>query len=122
MSWLIVAKMPLLISSRMTSATLTPSSSASSLTMIVVGSSIAPRSFGSTTWTGDVNAPSRRGGLRGPRRPRVPLLLLATWSSFGGERGGGARSDVLHERRWERCFQRPAQGALLDGDGEAVRI
>ncbi len=29
-----------------------------------------------------VNAPSRRGGLRGPRRPRVPLLLLATGSSF----------------------------------------
>ena len=36
-SWLIVAKMPLLISSRMTSAGLTPSSSASSLTVIVAG-------------------------------------------------------------------------------------
>ena len=43
MSWLIVAKMPLLISSRMTSAGLTPSSSASSLTVIVAGSSTAPR-------------------------------------------------------------------------------
>src|SRR4051794_11802091 len=79
MSWLIVAKIPLLISSRMTSATFTPSRSASSLTMIVDGSSIAPRSFGSATWTAVVaNAPSRRGGLRGPRRPRVPLLLRAT--------------------------------------------
>ena len=37
MSWLMVAKMPLLISSRMMSATLTPSSSASSLTMMVAG-------------------------------------------------------------------------------------
>ena len=37
MSWLIVAKMPLLISSRMTSAGLTPNSSASSLTVIVGG-------------------------------------------------------------------------------------
>ena len=47
-SWLIVAKIPLLISSRMMSAGLTPSSSASSLTVIVPGSSIAPRSRGSS--------------------------------------------------------------------------
>ena len=40
---------------------------------------------GRATWTCDaLNAPSRRGGLRGPRRPRVPLLLLATGSSFDG--------------------------------------
>src|SRR4029077_20230857 len=65
-------------SSRMTSAGLTPSSSASSLTVIVAGSSTAPRSFGSATWTAVcAKAPSRRGGLRGPRRPRVPLLLRA---------------------------------------------
>jgi hypothetical protein len=56
---------------------------ASSLTVIVPGSSIAPRSRGSSVWTPvPLNAPSRRGGLRGPRRPRVPLLLLATGSSF----------------------------------------
>jgi hypothetical protein len=78
MSWLMVAKMPLLISSRMTSAGLTPSSSASSLTVIVAGSSTAPRSRGSAIWTAVwPDAPSRRGGLRGPRRPRVPLLLRA---------------------------------------------
>src|SRR5262245_48961895 len=78
MSWLIVAKMPLLISSRMTSATLTPRSSPSSLTVIVAGSSTAPRSRGSTTWTAVcANAPSRRWGFRGPRRPLVPLLLRA---------------------------------------------
>src|SRR5438128_7040236 len=78
MSWLMVAKMPLLISSRMTSAGFTPSSSASSLTVIVAGSSTAPRSRGSATWTAAcANAPSRRWGLRGPRRPRVPLLLRA---------------------------------------------
>ena len=83
-SWLIVAKIPLLISSRMTSAGLTASRSASSLTVMVAGSSMGPRSRGSATWTGPPpNAPSRRGGLRGPRRPRVPLLLLATGSSFG---------------------------------------
>src|SRR5258705_7840963 len=78
MSWLIVAKMPLLISSRMTSAGLTPTSSARSLTVIGAGSSTAPRSRGSATWTAvPANAPSRRCGLRGPRRPRVPLLLRA---------------------------------------------
>src|SRR5829696_5226148 len=77
MSWLIVAKMPLLISSRMTSAGFTPRSSASSLTVIVAGSSTAPRSRGSATWTAAANPPSRRGGFRGPRRPLVPLLLRA---------------------------------------------
>ena len=82
MSWLIVAKMPLLMSSRMMSAGFTASSSASSLTVIVDGSSIAPRSRGSATWTAaGVNPPSRRGGFRGPRRPRVPLLLRAMWCS-----------------------------------------
>src|SRR2546425_3308415 len=66
----------------MTSAGLTESSSASSLTVIVAGSSTAPRSRGSATWTAACeNAASRRGGLRGPRRPRVPLLLLAMSAS-----------------------------------------
>ena len=67
-------------------------------------------------------APSRRGGLRGPRRPRVPLLLLATGSSFDGVRG-----DALPSRRLarnvgrERGLERPCEGALLDGDGRAGR-
>src|SRR4051795_8389846 len=122
MSWLIVAKIPLLISSRMMSAGLTPSSSASSLTVIVPGSSIAPRSRGSSVCTPPpANAPSRRGGLRAPRRPRVPLLLLATGFSFGGRCCHG---DALRQRRTqrfrERCLQRPTQGALRDGSVEAV--
>src|SRR6266508_1868730 len=75
--------MPLLMSSRITSAGFTPSRSARSLTVIVDGSSIAPRSRGSATWTlACGNAPSRRCGFLGPRRPRVPLLLLATGSSL----------------------------------------
>src|SRR5262245_549159 len=122
MSWLIVAKMPLLISSRMTSATLTPSSSASSLTVMVPGSSIAPRSLGSTTCTGVVNWLSRRCGLRGPRRPRVPLLLLATGSSFDGVRVSRSRRDALDERRRQRDLQRPTQGALLDGDIQTIGV
>src|SRR6188508_300133 len=115
-----VAKIPLLISSRMMSAGLTPSSSASSLTVIVPGSSIGPRSRGSSVWTpAPLNVPSRRGGLRGPRRPRVPLLLLATGSSFDVVRGG-PRVDAREERRRERGLERPSQGALGDGDGQAV--
>ena len=75
-SWLMLAKMPLLISSRMMSAALTPSSSASSLTVIGAGISTAPRSVGSIVWTCDASlARSRRGGLRGPRMLRVPLRL-----------------------------------------------
>src|SRR6476620_216465 len=122
-----VAKMPLLISSRMMSAGLTPSSSASSLTVIVPGSSIAPRSRGSSVRTPvPPNAPSRRGGLRGPRRPRVPLLLLATRSAFDRHRlirgclfchqaPGELRSHV----RRERGLERPAEGALGEGCVEA---
>ena len=34
------------------------------------------------TWTAPGAKPARRGGLRGPRRPRVPLLLLAMGPSF----------------------------------------
>src|SRR4051812_40194673 len=117
-----VAKIPLLMSSRMMSAGLTPSSSASSLTVIVPGSSIAPRSRGSSVCTPPpANAPSRRGGLRGPRRPRVPLLLLATGFSFGGRCCHG---DALGQRRTqrfrERCLQRPTQGALRDGSVETL--
>ena len=43
MTWLMLAKMPLLMSSRMMSAALTPRSSASSLTVIEDGISTAPR-------------------------------------------------------------------------------
>src|SRR5690348_3166189 len=101
MSWLIVAKMPLLMSSRITSAGLTPSSSASSLTVIVAGSSTAPRSRGSATWTAVwPNAPSRRGGLRGPRRPRVPLLLRA----IEGPPAHDAAQLVGEDRR-NRCLE-----------------
>ena len=109
-----VAKIPLLISSRMMSAGLTPSSSASSLTVIVPGSSIAPRSRGSSVWTpAPLNAPSRRGGLRGPRRPRVPLLLLATGSSFDGRvHGFEAPGQRLAQVGRERGLERPAEGAL----------
>src|SRR3954447_15562130 len=109
-----VAKMPLLMSSRMMSAGFTPSSSASSLTVIVPGSSIAPRSRGSSVWTPvPANAPSRRGGLRGPRRPRVPLLLLATGSSFdvlvGIRQAPGERFTRLGR---QRGLERPTQGTL----------
>src|SRR3954447_22954877 len=119
--------MPLLISSRMMSAGLTPSSSASSLTVIVPGSSIAPRSRGSSVWTpAPPNAPSRRGGLRGPRRPRAPLLLLATRSSFDRHRlihvGGvchlGPRQRGSHVGR-DRALERPAQAALRERCVEA---
>src|SRR6478672_3656278 len=121
-----VAKIPLLISSRMMSAGLTPSSSASSLTVMVPGSSIAPRSRGSSVWTPDPpNAPSRRGGLRGPRRPRVPLLLLATGSSFDDRlHGHGVVGDAPGQRIAQvgrkRCPERPAEGALGDRLLEAV--
>src|SRR2546423_13978136 len=105
--------MPLLISSRMTSAGLTDSSSASSLTVIVPGSSMAPRSRGSSTWTCDgTPLPSRRGGFRGPRRPRVPLLLLAMCSSF--VRPLDPCPECCSQLRREWCLERPAQGALLD--------
>src|SRR4051794_30769970 len=102
--------MPLLISSRMTSAGLTDSSSPSSLTVIVPGSSIAPRSRGSRTWTCDgTPLPSLRGGLRGPRRPRVPLLLRATGSSF--VRFHRPCLERCSQLGWERALQRPAEGA-----------
>src|SRR6185369_710389 len=112
--------MPLLMSSRMMSAGLTPSSSASSLTVIVPGSSIAPRSRGSSVCTPvPLNAPSRRGGLRGPRRPRVPLLLLATGSSFDifSVQAPGERFARL---LWERGLERPAEGALGQCFVEAI--
>src|SRR5258705_6392189 len=113
MSWLIVAKMPLLISSRMTSAGLTDSSSASSLTVIVAGSSTAPRSRGSATWTADWNVPSRRGGLRGPRRPRVPLLLLAMGASDQCAVTCSGDEDITEVRRNWR-LQGAAERAAVD--------
>src|SRR5438046_3362175 len=119
MSWLIVAKMPLLISSRITSAGLTERSSASSLTVIVAGSSTAPRSRGSATWTAACwKAASRRCGFRGPRRPRVPLLLLATAAS---DRRGSGRSghqlgpDAGGNLRLERAIEDPP----IDRAGDA---
>src|SRR6185436_9554691 len=115
MSWLMVAKMPLLINSRMTSAGLTPSSSASSLTVIVAGSSTAPRSRGSATWTAVwPNAPSRRGGLRGPRRPRVPLLLRAIEGPPAHDAAELVGEDGRNRRR-----QRVAEPAAGESPGDA---
>src|SRR6478735_10144135 len=142
MSWLIVAKMPLLMSSRMMSPVVTLSRSASSLTVIVPGSSIGPRSLGSSVWTAPGARPGLRGGLRGPRRPRVPLLLLAIRSSFsrvqcrrgrGGRDAGGCvisgrpegigscgelRREVVRDGRPERMLE----GVALAGGGPAVRV
>src|SRR3954454_19478682 len=105
----------------MTSAGLTASSSASSLTVIVAGSSIAPRSRGSATWTDDMAPLSRRGGLRGPRRPRVPLLLLATCSSFNNH-GRRPRREQLPELRRNRCLEPPPEGPALDAQGPAAGV
>src|SRR5262245_56564481 len=116
--------MPLLISSRMTSAGLTLRVSASSLTVIVAGSSMAARSWASATCTGAcANAASRRTGLRGPRRPRVPLLLLATGSSLGdrgGGRGRGEQRDV--DVLWNGGLQRPRQPATGQRQVEAATV
>src|SRR5690349_10876815 len=115
--------MPLLISSRMTSAGLTASSSASSFTVIVDGSSIAPRSRGSIVWTADWASPGRRGGLRGPRRPRVPLLLLATrCSSWCHRHVRWSGQERLPELRRDRCLERAPDGAPLDGEGPATGV
>ena len=119
MSWLIVAKMPLLISSRMMSATLTVRRSASSLTVMVAGSSIAPRSRGSIVWTCDRKPPSRRGGLRGPASaagaaPTPGHGLLLRWC-----RGScGPEVDAREERRRDLGLERPTEGALGVGDGQ----
>src|SRR5262245_9844562 len=116
MTWLMLAKMPLLISSRMMSAAFTPISSASSLTVIESGMVTAPRAEGSIVWTWLSEAASgRRCGLRGPLVLRVPLRLRAIRSSMQrrdvaqfqsglqvhGERGG---QGTLHGR--------PANGQL----------
>jgi hypothetical protein len=83
MTWLMFAKMPLLMSSRMMSAGFTPIRSASSLTVIEMGISTAPRAVGSIVWTGLSKPPSgRRWGLRGPRVLRVPLRLRAIGTSM----------------------------------------
>src|SRR5512140_3070579 len=120
-----VAKMPLLMSSRMTSAGLTDSSSARSLTVIVAGRSTAPRSRGSATETAaPANAASRRGGLRGPRRPRVPLLLLANESSRGrcDGRGGHRGRQLGGEGGGNGADEGPRQQAAPGGAGDARRV
>ena len=126
--------MPLLISSRMTSAGLTASRSASSLTVMVAGSSMGPRSRGSATWTGPPpNAPSRRGGLRGPRRPRVPLLLLATGSSFGvrcghvgwvvvGDGVGERKAHIVRQPGRERSRERSAGDCPIEAAVGAAHV
>src|SRR4029453_3879155 len=132
--------MPLLISSRMMSAGLTASSSASSLTVIVPGSSIGPRSTGSTTWTAPCgNAPVRRCGFWGPRRPVRTLLLLATRSSLmvsidargrrrnagvgGGDgEGVGSGREAGRDVRGDGRLQRVLEGALPGRRAPAERV
>src|SRR5690349_21372881 len=114
--------MPLLISSRMTSAGLTASSSASSFTVIVDGSSIAPRSRGSIVWTADWAPSMRRGGLRGPRRPRVPPLLLATGCSSCHVHRLRSGQEHLPELRRDRRLERAPEGAALNGSGPATGV
>src|SRR3990172_6866402 len=127
MSWLMLAKMPLLISSRMTSAGLTVSRSASSLTVMELGISMAPRWAGSSVWT--TPRPfwaGLRGGLRGPRRLRVPLRLRATDASFG-ESDVGRREPPLQlprgggqvRVRGEGRPQRSLEGVFLERGGPA---
>src|ERR1035437_1711319 len=113
MPWLMLAKMPLLISSRITSAGLTPNRSARSLTVTLDGSSMAARVRGSAVAVAPCINPSRRIGLRGPRRPRVPLLLLATTISshdparlpcpFGSAFSGDRHSQRSLERSFVQC-------------------
>src|SRR5690348_15486905 len=112
--------MPLLMSSRMTSAGLTDSRSARSLTVIVAGSSAAPRSRGSATWTATPPKGSRRWGLRGPRRPRVPLLLLANEASWGG--GCDRRQQLRGDGRGDGTGQGTRQEASLRRLADAARV
>src|SRR5262245_29361908 len=119
MTWLMLAKMPLLISSRMMSAALTPISSASSLTVIESGMVTAPRADGSIVWTWLSEAASgRRCGLRGPLVLRVPLRLRAISSSM--QRRDVAKfqssAQVGRQRGGQRTLhRRPAQGKLPAG-------
>ena len=98
MVWLMVAKMPLRMSSRMTSAELMPMSSASSLTVMESGISTAPRVAGSATLTG-LSPPSvHLRGFLGPRRPRVPLRLRAIGASQHHLRSPAAGRDWARSR------------------------
>src|SRR5690349_4185241 len=115
MTWLMLAKMPLLMSSRMMSAALTPMSSASSLTMIEDGISTAPRADGSMTWTAPFWAPSvRRWGFRGPRVLRVPLRLRAMTTSV--ERHEVAMLEPLAQLGVDGDMECPFEGGTPDGE------
>ena len=105
----------------MTSAGLTASSSASSLTVIVPGSSIAPRSRGSATWTCAVVeravatrrlARARDGrGCRSYSWPRAPPSMVVSVVSARqrAHRAGSAGSGVLSARP-----RAPLSMALVD--------
>ena len=116
MSWLMVAKMPLLMSSRMTSAGLTPSSSASSLTVIVAGSSIAPRSRGSSDL--DVPLGERAVAARGLAGP-APAARAASTPGHGlllrDRVGVAGRSSSPRSSAGSGVLQGPSEGALVDG-------
>src|SRR6478735_189946 len=113
MSWLIVAKMPLLMSSRMMSPVVTVSRSASSLTVIVPGSSIGPRSLGSSVWT----APGARPGLRGGwGRDAGGCVISGRPEGIGS--CGELRREVVRDGRPERMLE----GVALAGGGPAVRV
>src|ERR1035437_5061883 len=119
MPWLMLAKMPLLISSRMTSAGLTPRRSARSLTVMLDGSSMAVRSRDSAVCTAPGTPLSRRIGLRGPLRPRVPLLLLATTTSlFDAYR---LPCQLSSELRWDWHFQRSLERPFVERRLAALR-
>src|SRR6187399_2250197 len=121
MTWLMLAKMPLLMSSRMMSAGLTPSSSASSLTMIDEGISMLPRAAGSTVCTELSCVPSgRRGGFLGPRVLRVPLRLRAMLTSV--ERHEVAVLEPLQQLGGDWCGKGPLEGRSLGGRLPAGRV
>src|SRR5712671_3108897 len=91
---------------------------------MVAGSSIAPRSRGSATWTcPGTPLPSRRGGFLGPRLPRVPLLLRATGSSFVSchhlRRSGSERLSQLHRKR---CLERSPESAAPESGRPARAV
>ena len=122
-SWLIVAKMPLLMSSRITSAGLTDEELGELLHGDGVGSSIAPRSRGSVVFGPVlVCVPCRRGGLRGPRRPRVRSYSLPRAPPWDDVQCRGSRRQRIARSRRGPVSRGPGPRApLLDARGSSSR-